>query len=118
MKAMVVIGKQQGKEKGGLAQMAAEVGVTKSYLCRVFKKTMGMTVGEYIKGFEIEGRGNVLVPLSVSEVAERSTKSLAMHEIRAEGVDACQDVPIFGHDTHPEMYEGYGQGAQLLEQGI
>jgi methylphosphotriester-DNA--protein-cysteine methyltransferase len=52
MKAMAVIGKRQGEEKRGLVQMAAEVGVTKSYLCRVFKKTMGMTVGEYIREFE------------------------------------------------------------------
>ncbi|KEQ63859.1 uncharacterized protein M437DRAFT_11350, partial [Aureobasidium melanogenum CBS 110374] len=52
--AMAAIGRRQGKDRGALAQIAAEVGVSKSYLCRVFKKTMGMTVGEYIKEFETD----------------------------------------------------------------
>ena len=38
--------------KRGLKELAKEVGVTPSYLCRVFKKTMGVTVGTYIKEFE------------------------------------------------------------------
>ena len=38
--------------KKGLKELAREVGVTPSYLCRVFKKTMGVTVGVYIKEFE------------------------------------------------------------------
>ena len=32
--------------------LAEKVGVTPSYLCRVFKKTMGTTVGEYMRQFE------------------------------------------------------------------
>jgi methylphosphotriester-DNA--protein-cysteine methyltransferase len=40
--------------KGGLKELAKEVGVTPSYLCRVFKKTMGVTVGAYMKEFERE----------------------------------------------------------------
>ena len=36
--------------------MAKEVGVTPSYLCRVFKKTMGVTIGTYMKEFEREPR--------------------------------------------------------------
>ena len=40
--------------KQGLKELAAEVGVTPSYLCRVFKKTMGMTVGAYRKELERE----------------------------------------------------------------
>lgn len=38
--------------KGGVAALAKEVGVTPSYLCRVFKKTMGMTLGAYAREFE------------------------------------------------------------------
>ena len=38
--------------KRGLKELAKEVGVTSSYLCRVFKKTLGVTVGTYIKEFE------------------------------------------------------------------
>jgi methylphosphotriester-DNA--protein-cysteine methyltransferase len=60
MKAMGVIGKRRGKEeKLGLEGIAVETGVSRSYLCRVFKKTMGVTVGEYIREFEKEGEGFV-----------------------------------------------------------
>ncbi|KEQ75580.1 hypothetical protein M436DRAFT_23963, partial [Aureobasidium namibiae CBS 147.97] len=56
MRAMGVIGRLQGKgERGGLESIAKQSGVSKSYLCRVFKKTMGMTVGEYIREFEKVG---------------------------------------------------------------
>lgn len=40
--------------KRGLKELAQEVGVTPSYLCRVFKKTMGVTVGAYMMEFERE----------------------------------------------------------------
>ncbi len=40
--------------KRGLKELAEEVGVTPSYLCRVFKKTTGVTVGTYMKEFERE----------------------------------------------------------------
>ncbi|OGE51379.1 hypothetical protein PENARI_c013G11517 [Penicillium arizonense] len=40
--------------KLGLKELAKEVGVTPSYLCRVFKKTMGITVGTYLMEFEKE----------------------------------------------------------------
>ncbi|KAK5130041.1 hypothetical protein LTR08_002515 [Meristemomyces frigidus] len=41
--------------KRGVKELAGEVGVTPSWLCRVFKKTMGVTLGEYIRQFEMEG---------------------------------------------------------------
>lgn len=69
MRAMGVIGRLQGKngkggqgeqgEKQGLEDIAKQTGVSRSYLCRVFKKTMGMTVGDYIREFEKEGKGLV-----------------------------------------------------------
>jgi methylphosphotriester-DNA--protein-cysteine methyltransferase len=37
-----------------IKDLARKTGVTPSYLCRVFKKTMGTTVGEYMKQFEME----------------------------------------------------------------
>ncbi|KAL8819340.1 MAG: hypothetical protein Q9191_007754 [Dirinaria sp. TL-2023a] len=40
--------------KRSLEDLAKEVGVTPSYLCRVFKKTMGVTIGTYMKEFERE----------------------------------------------------------------
>jgi methylphosphotriester-DNA--protein-cysteine methyltransferase len=39
--------------KWSLKELAQQVGVTPSYLCRVFKKTMGTTIGEYMKQFEV-----------------------------------------------------------------
>lgn len=41
--------------KGAVKELAKGVGVTPSYLCRVFKKTMGLTLGEYIRQFETLG---------------------------------------------------------------
>ncbi|KAJ5824311.1 Ada DNA repair metal-binding [Penicillium robsamsonii] len=40
--------------KRGLKELAQEVGVTPSYLCRVFKRTMGLTLGAYMIEFERE----------------------------------------------------------------
>lgn len=37
-----------------LKELAKELGVTPSYLCRVFKKTMGTTIGEYMRQFEAQ----------------------------------------------------------------
>lgn len=60
MKAMEVIGRSRGKgKKQGLEAIAMQTGVSRSYLCRAFKKTMGVTVGEYIREFEKEGEGFV-----------------------------------------------------------
>lgn len=57
--------------KRGIKELAQEVGVTPSYLCRVFKKTMGMTVGAYLKEFEREAsegetEGSVQSPSKVA----------------------------------------------------
>ena len=54
---------------GGVKGLAQEVGVTPSYLCRVFKKTMGVTVGAYVRAFETdasegESEGSVQAPSS------------------------------------------------------
>ncbi|KEQ80690.1 hypothetical protein M438DRAFT_242240, partial [Aureobasidium pullulans EXF-150] len=46
-----------GRKIRGLDALSKEVGVTKSYLCRVFKSVMGMTIGEYVKEFETGGKG-------------------------------------------------------------
>jgi len=40
--------------KWSLKELAKQVGVTPSYLCRVFKKTMGSTIGEYMRQFEVQ----------------------------------------------------------------
>lgn len=38
---------KMGKGKWSVKGLAKEVGLTESHLCRVFRKVMGMTVGEY-----------------------------------------------------------------------
>jgi AraC-like DNA-binding protein len=56
VKALEILWSKQndGTMKSSLKALSAEVGVTPSYLCRVFKKTMGITVGEYMKQFEMQ----------------------------------------------------------------
>lgn len=56
--------------EGGLKAMAKDVGVTPSYLCRVFKKTMGCTITQYIKSFEeMETSSTVRPPDGRNELA-------------------------------------------------
>jgi AraC-like DNA-binding protein len=52
--ALLRVKKDDSTMKSGLKELATEVGVTPSYLCRVFKKTIGLTVGAYVKEFERE----------------------------------------------------------------
>ncbi|OKL61823.1 hypothetical protein UA08_02490 [Talaromyces atroroseus] len=47
--------------KRSLKDLAHEVGVTPSYLCRVFKKRMGVTIGTYMMEFEREEGGETEV---------------------------------------------------------
>lgn len=42
------------KLEGGVKNLAKEVGVTPSYLCRVFKSVMGCTMGQYCRQFDEE----------------------------------------------------------------
>lgn len=55
-KTLALLRTQNGKfvMKRGLKELAKEIGVTPSYLCRVFKKTLGITIGEYMTEFEKE----------------------------------------------------------------
>jgi hypothetical protein len=43
----------------GVSDLAREVGVSPSYLSRVFKRVMGVTVGEYLVEFERGPAGSV-----------------------------------------------------------
>lgn len=53
-KAIALLRTQHGKHVmgQGLKALAEEVGVTQSYLCRVFKQTLGITIGLYMTEFE------------------------------------------------------------------
>lgn len=50
--ALLRDGASTTKLEGGVKSLARDVGVTPSYLCRVFKKTMGCTLSQYRKNFE------------------------------------------------------------------
>lgn len=52
--ALLRTNKDDPGKKGGLKSLAEEVKVTQSYLCRVFKQIMGMTIGAYMREFETE----------------------------------------------------------------
>ncbi|KAI5272743.1 hypothetical protein E4T47_04105 [Aureobasidium subglaciale] len=78
MKVIGIVG--EGRGKIGLDKMAAEIGITKSYLCRVFKKTMGMTIGEYSKEFEKRGQadnGSLQYPVNLDLGGQPWTPDLA-----------------------------------------
>lgn len=92
-----------GKKIRGLDALSKEIGVTKSYLCRVFKSVMGMTIGEYVKEFETAGKGeNIIVLPSVYEAGVAYTPTLTEESIVA-GV--AQDSPNANADsnTHPHI---------------
>ncbi|RAL02642.1 uncharacterized protein BO80DRAFT_27823 [Aspergillus ibericus CBS 121593] len=52
--ALLRIKQDDQRIKRGLKDLARDVGVSPSYLCRVFKKTMGITIGSYKREFEKE----------------------------------------------------------------
>ncbi|KAJ5776246.1 uncharacterized protein N7511_001257 [Penicillium nucicola] len=78
--------------KFGLKELAKEVGVTPSYLCRVFKKTMGITVGTYLMEFEKES----------SEDGSESTARTPSQLGSDLGLGAGLTLPTTGED--PQIY--------------
>ncbi|KAE8346863.1 hypothetical protein BDV24DRAFT_122346 [Aspergillus arachidicola] len=60
--------------KRGLKGLAQEVGVSQSYLCRAFKKTMGVTVGAYMMEFERkDSLGEMEVLIQSSDMVDVGT---------------------------------------------
>ena len=53
--------------KRSLKDLARDVGVTPSYLCAVFKKVMGVTLGTYVREFEKEDRIQNVINSSLSK---------------------------------------------------
>ncbi|CRG82841.1 hypothetical protein PISL3812_00187 [Talaromyces islandicus] len=74
------------KMKRSLKQLASEVGVTPSYLCRVFKKTMGVTVGVYMMEFERESSA---VQFSINNDNDTNAASRAPIESQDAGNMDC-----------------------------
>ncbi len=76
--ALLRVKRDDSTVKRGLKELAKEVGISPSYLCRVFKKTMGVTVGAYVKEFE---RG---VSGSETESSVQSPSKVGPDEVEAE----------------------------------
>jgi methylphosphotriester-DNA--protein-cysteine methyltransferase len=67
--------------KWSLKELAKQVGVTPSYLCRVFKKTMGTTVGDYMRQFEMQA-GDLMTSSPIQSPCTTDT-TLASPECRS-----------------------------------
>ncbi|KAM0722211.1 hypothetical protein Q7P37_001652 [Cladosporium fusiforme] len=69
--------------KWSLGELAKEVGVTPSYLCRAFKKTMGVTIGEYTKQWEAQNSSTATKDASeASRSASPETESLKTNPVQ------------------------------------
>lgn len=83
-------GKGKRGEKWGVKSLAREVGLTESHFCRVFKKVMGVTVGEYrSKTLEESSRRNVSL---VDVVPSKAVPALDIFQKATSPVE-CQYVP-------------------------
>ncbi|KAJ5964533.1 Ada DNA repair metal-binding [Penicillium vulpinum] len=93
--------------KRGLKELAQEVGVTPSYLCRVFKRTMGLTLGAYMIEFE-------------REVSEGRTERLVQSPSTVESgmVDAAIEPSTPATTTWSPMAPVEGPNDELVEQQV
>ena len=76
--------------KLSLKELAKQVGVTPSYLCRVFKKTMGTTIGEYMRQFEVQpGDGETGDPKSSPFTTDTTPASPDCRSPNSEAMLSC-----------------------------
>ena len=100
--------KDESTMKRGLEELAKDVGVTRSYLCRVFKKRLGVTVGTYMKEFE-EGASNAETdssPQSSSKVGAAVVDAATGLQTPAT-TPSCLATPVEGLENEPaeEVFE-------------
>ncbi|KAL3443739.1 hypothetical protein BJX65DRAFT_311542 [Aspergillus insuetus] len=62
-------------ESKGVSHLAREVGVSPSYLSRVFKRVMGVTVGEYLVEFERRGSESMDMGITCARISQHSPAS-------------------------------------------
>jgi len=101
--------------KWGLKDLAKQLGVTPSYLCRVFKKTMGTTIGEYMRQFEVQ-TGNAATGGPIPSPCTTDT-TLATSDCRSPDSEAMLSCSL-SNDHHaqsadvvsrtPQMTAAYG----------
>ncbi|KAB8266291.1 metal binding domain of Ada-domain-containing protein [Aspergillus pseudonomiae] len=102
------IKKDEVAMKQGLKELAQEVGVTPSYLCRAFKKTMGVTVGAYIMEFEREIRQG--------ETDSSTVQSTQTHGLDMLDVGAGLLTPAITAMNSPAPVDGLKGG--MVEGGV
>ncbi|PYI10696.1 hypothetical protein BO78DRAFT_393685 [Aspergillus sclerotiicarbonarius CBS 121057] len=100
--ALLRIKQDDRRMKRGLKDLAREVGVSPSYLCRVFKKTMGITIGSYMTEFEKEA----------SEADAETDISIQSHKSLGPGVDAgTEPTPAIIADSPAALDDGSGSAS-------
>jgi hypothetical protein len=72
----------------GLSGLAKAVGVTTSYLCRAFKKTVGKSVGAYLAGFETgpndyDGSSVAGEPSDIGKLSMQAAPSFSESDVTA-----------------------------------
>jgi AraC-like DNA-binding protein len=102
--------KDDASIKYSLKELAKEVGVTPSYLCRVFKKTMGVTVGEYIRQFEMDASKSQIKSLT------QSSDSVGLGEMSiGMGCSMPVTTPWSLSDTESSVRLPSGLGSDMLD---
>lgn len=76
-------------EKISLDSLAKHLDLNKTYLCKLFKKEVGITIGDYIKKLKIEAASNMLVysdysPSDISNYFSFSSHSHFINVFKAE----------------------------------
>ena len=101
--ALLRIKQTDRKMNRGLKDLAREVGVSPSYLCRVFKKTMGITIGSYMSEFEKE--------IGVTEAdTEVSIQSFEDFRPGVVGIETELSTPPIPADSPGVQVDGSGSG--------
>lgn len=120
------------RRKWSVKRLATEVGVTESHFCRVFKKVMGMTVGEYrsssqsnalaqdINGdrWEDAGTDSGRVSKAVSTPAERDRHEWEDDLYLTGTVETCEgngqvQIDIY-EDVEVDYFEFVDFGAEVV----
>ncbi|KAL3484031.1 hypothetical protein BJX62DRAFT_230556 [Aspergillus germanicus] len=83
-------------ESVGVSHLAREVGVSPSYLSRVFKRVMGVTVGEYLAEFERGGSEPMRIRRTCARISEHTPVSSV--DCNSEDIQNASDFADFDLD--------------------
>jgi methylphosphotriester-DNA--protein-cysteine methyltransferase len=104
-------GRGDSRGKWGIKDLAKEVGLTESHFCRVFKKVMGSTVGEYRARLAVERKtGSNGVP--ASKVAQDVHVAASPFDLQYP-VAGLQDLDSFDPELARE-WQDFGGNSELI----